>query len=266
MAYLRSEVVKLIKSWEGKKESDGSFKEIIDIYNSLGTAKLPRKIKMQYDWEWCACTWSALAIKLGYTKVMPIEISCGQLVEKAKKMGIWVEKDNYIPSPADAILFDWEDTGKGDDTGWPDHIGTVIEVNAAGGYFYVMEGNYSNSVKKRKMWINQKNIRGFITPKYDAEPKKETKPSTKKTKVVASECAQNKDNALRGTYKVTRDLHLRNGAGANKKSLYVLPKDTLVQNYGYYNLNGSTKWLYVTLTVNGVTYTGFSSSKYLKKQ
>ena len=54
--YSRQKVVALARSWIGKNESDGSFKSIIDIYNSYeGT--LPRGIKMQYDWAWCACTW-----------------------------------------------------------------------------------------------------------------------------------------------------------------------------------------------------------------
>ena len=50
---------------------------------------------MEYSWPWCACTWSALAIKLGYTDIMPIEISCPELIIAAKKM----EQDimNVIP-------------------------------------------------------------------------------------------------------------------------------------------------------------------------
>ena len=52
----RSEVVKLVSSWIGKKEADGSYKEIIDIYNSF-TGAFPRGIRMKYGWSWCACTW-----------------------------------------------------------------------------------------------------------------------------------------------------------------------------------------------------------------
>lgn len=162
----RSEVVKMANSWIGKKESDGSFRSIIDLYNSYKGA-LPRGIRMQYNWSWCACTWSALAIALGYTDIMPIEISCGELIKKAKEMGCWEENDGYIPSPGDAILYDWNDNGKGDNTGWPDHVGTVEYVNVESGYFVVIEGNYGNAVKKRTMSINGKYIRGFITPKYD---------------------------------------------------------------------------------------------------
>lgn len=165
----RNEVIKLAQSWLGKNEKDGSYKSIIDIYNSYGS-KLPRNgLKMQYNWSWCACTWSSLAIKLGYTDIMPIEISCGYLIEQAKAMGCWKENDGYVPKPADAVLYDWDDSGKGDNISWPDHVGMVEQVYPEAGYFVTIEGNYSDSVKRRTISINGKYIRGFITPKYDSD-------------------------------------------------------------------------------------------------
>lgn len=165
MGYSRQAMVDLVASWLGKNESDGSYKTIIDTYNSF-TGKFPRGTKMRYGWAWCACTWSAAAIKLGYTQIIPIETSCYYLIEAAKKMNCWQENDGYIPQPGDAVLYDWQDSGIGDNTGSPDHVGTVVEVNSDAGYFVVVEGNYSNSVKKRTMSINGKFIRGFIVPKY----------------------------------------------------------------------------------------------------
>lgn len=163
----RSEVVRLAESWVGKNEADGSYKSIIDIYNSQPESSFPRGVRMLYNWAWCACTWSALAIKLGYTDIMPIEISCGELIKNAKVMRCWQENDNYIPSPGDAILYDWDDNGVGDNTGWPEHVGVVEYVNKESGYMTIIEGNYSNSVKKRTVSINGKYIRGFIAPKYN---------------------------------------------------------------------------------------------------
>ena len=32
-------------------------------------------------------------------------------------MGCWQENDAYVPSPGDAILYDWQDNGIGDNTG-----------------------------------------------------------------------------------------------------------------------------------------------------
>lgn len=321
----RQKVVDLVKSWEGKKESNGTHKSIIDIYNGY-KGKLPRGIKMKYDWSWCACTWSALAIKLGYTAIMPIEISCGYLIDAAKKLAVWKENDDYIAQPGDAVLYDWDDSGKGDNTGWPDHVGTIIETHKSAGYFVVMEGNYSDSVKKRTLSINGKYIRGFITPKYDnntvSAPKKEAgkgvktiareviagtwgtgderkkalekagynydavqkmvnqilngnavvtdnkvqNENQKVSKKVTATCTAKKfDKSLAGTYKTTADLYCRNDAGTNKKALCLIPKGTKVQCFGYYNVSGNSKWLYIQFTIDGVQYTGFSSCNYLKR-
>ena len=166
VSYSRSAVVNLVNSWVGKNEADGSYKSIIDLYNSK--APFPRNTKMQYGWAWCACTWSALAKALGYTAIMPVEISCYYLIEEAKKMGCWQESDSYVPNIGDAVLYDWDDSGVGDNTGNPDHVGTVTYVNRGAGYFVVTEGNASNMVKKRTVSINGRFIRGFITPHYDS--------------------------------------------------------------------------------------------------
>lgn len=165
MDYFREEVVKKAQSWVGKNEADGSFKSIIDLYNK-NVSKTPRKTKMNYAWPWCATFWSALAFELGYESIMPVEMSCSELIKIAKKMGIWVEDDTYVPLPGDAVLYDWDDSGKGDCVGPPDHIGVVEQVDKKAGYFTVIEGNYSNSVKRRTVLINGVHIRGFITPKY----------------------------------------------------------------------------------------------------
>lgn len=184
----RSEVVKLATSWLGKNEKDGSYKEIIDIYNAF-KGPFPRNTKMAYNYAWCACTWSAIAIRLGYTDIMPIEISCGYLIEAAKKMGCWQENDGYVPKPADGILYDWDDDGVGDNAGWPDHIGLIETVNKDAGYFTVIEGNYNDSVKKRTILINGKYIRGFITPKYtdDSTPQYDLSVKNKDVTAIAKE-------------------------------------------------------------------------------
>lgn len=326
MGKSRQAVVDLARSWEGKKESDGSFKSIIDIYNSY-KGQFPRGTKMQYNWAWCACTWSALAIKLGYTSIMPIEISCGFLINAAKKMGCWQENDGYVAQPGDAILYDWDDSGKGDNTAWPDHVGVVIETYKDAGYFVVMEGNYNNAVKRRTISINGKYIRGFITPKYEVNvvtaPSQEsgktvetiareviagkwgsgtarktalenagydyakvqnavnkilngsaattTKPEQNNaqviTKKVETSCHAKKfDKSIAGTYKTTADLYCRNDAGTNKKALCLIPKNTEVKNYGYYSTANGVKWYLIQFVMDGVQYTGFSSSKYLARK
>lgn len=186
MKYSREKVVDLIESWVGKNEYDGSHKTIIDIYNSQES--FPRGTKMQYDWAWCACTWSALAVELKYTEIMPIEISCYYIIERAKEMGCWVEDDSYVPKIGDAVLYDWDDNNVGDNLGTPEHIGVVTYVNEEEGYMTVTEGNYDNSVKKRNLSLNGKFIRGFIAPKYNDDFVEESpQPEEKDIDTLANE-------------------------------------------------------------------------------
>lgn len=175
--YSRSKIVDLARSWIGLNEEDSSYLKIIDIYNN-GLTKYPRGVKMQPSWSWCACFWSALAINLGYTEIIPIEISCGYLVDEAKKMNCWVEDDSYIPKPGDGVLYDWNDYGSGDNLGWPDHVGIVEYVDKNTNQITVIEGNKNNRVDRRTIAINGRYIRGFIVPKYDDDIKEETRFST----------------------------------------------------------------------------------------
>lgn len=179
----RNAVVALAQSWVGKNENDGSFKTIIDTYNTYKPH--PRGWKLLYTDEWCAGTVAALAIALGYTDIIPIECSCSRMIEIAKSMGIWVENDGYVPKPADFILYDWQDNGKGDNQGNPDHIGTVEKVN--GNTITIIEGNYSRAVKHRELQVNGKYIRGYIVPKYDADGTQETPSQKKSVTEVAKE-------------------------------------------------------------------------------
>ncbi len=250
----------------------------------------------------------------------------GELIEAAKKMGCWQENDTYVPSPGDAILYDWQDNGIGDNTGNPDHVGTVIEVHKESDYMVIEEGNYSNAVKKRTLSINGKFIRGFITPKYDdntvaapglskdkdiktiahevivglwgsGENRKKllteygysysevqnmvnqilngsavTPSNTKQDqnqsvskKVVATCSAKQFNKTYAGEYKTTAVLYCRNDAGTNKKAICKIPAGTKVKCYGYYTMANGVKWLYIQFVLDGVQYTGFSSSAYLAK-
>ena len=84
--------------------------------------------------------------------------------------------------------------------------------------------------------------------------------------VLAKDAARNFMNPLAGTYKVTATkLNVRHGAGLDKKIMVTIPRGTAVRCYGYYTEYLGTNWLAVQFTYNGVKYTGFASSKYLKK-
>ena len=425
-AQARQKIVGIMQGWIGLKRSDRSHAPIIDTYN--GNKPLPRGYAVTYNDAYCATTTSAAAIKAGYTDIIPVECSCYYLIEKAKAMGIWQENDAYIPAPGDEVLYDWDDGANyatTDNTGAADHEGIVEKV--VGNTITVIEGNYSNAVKRRTLAVNGRYIRGYGVPDYaskatgtagtaqktytvgktneetfvnfcrevlgmnlagalgaaanvgcesnfktgaigdsgtsygicqwhagrytnlknwcaangldyttlngqlwymkheletsysavllyirsvantadgaynaayrwclkfevpanteatsqkrgnlardtywpkynDGAGTATTKPTTAEKK--AAEAARSFDKALAGTYAVnaTSGLHIRSGAGTGKASMAILPNGTKVRNYGYYTLTGGVKWLYVQVSHNGVTYTGFMSSQYLRKQ
>ena len=169
MSCKRSEIVKQMQSWVGLKESDGSHKKIIDIYNAI--QPLPVGYKMKYTDDWCAATVSAAAKSCDALDIIQAECSCPRMVELLKKKGIWEESDDHIPAPGDLIFYDWGDsTGKSDNVGNPDHVGVVEKVS--GDTIIVIEGNYQNSVMRRHIRIGARYIRGFGVPKYADSPEK----------------------------------------------------------------------------------------------
>lgn len=175
MSVRRQDIVDILMSWKGLKESDGSFKPIIDIYNSI--VPLPSGYKLKYTDAWCAGTASAAYQQAGAASIFPCECSCSRMITKAQEMDIWVENDAYIPKIADAVMYDWQDTGIGDNIGSPDHVGIVVSVNKTSKTFVVVEGNMSNAVGTRTKSFNDRYIRGFITPIFD-EDFIDTTPST----------------------------------------------------------------------------------------
>lgn len=169
-----NKVVEQAKAWLGRKESDGSHKLIIDTYNAH--KPLARGYAVQYNDAWCATFVSAVAIKLGYTDIIPTECSCSKMIELLKKLGSWEESDSRTPNPGELIFYDWHDTNPAaENKNDPDHVGIVEKVS--GNTITVIEGNYSESVKRRTLAVNGKYIRGYGVPKYDeatAEEKEQT--------------------------------------------------------------------------------------------
>lgn len=180
-------VVAQAQAWLGKNENDGSHKEIIDLYNTQ--RPLPRGYAVKYTDAWCATFVSAVAVKLGYTDIIPTECSCIKMINLLKNIGAWIENDANVPKGGDIIFYDWYDKGIGDNTTAPDHVGIVEKVE--GDTITVIEGNYSNSVKRRTIKVNGRYIRGYGVPKYDAEPVVSKpvmdKPVTTKTEVCTVE-------------------------------------------------------------------------------
>lgn len=162
---IRQKVVDQAKSWLGRKESNGTHKEIIDAYN----AHTPRArgYKVKYTDEWCATYVSAVAIKCGLTDIMPTECSCSKMIELHKKLGQWMETDSYTPKIGDIIMYDWEDSGKGENRNQPNHVGIVVAIS--GKNMTIIEGNKNEAVAYRTVAVNGKYIRGYCLPNYKSK-------------------------------------------------------------------------------------------------
>ena len=232
---LRQKVVSIATAWLGRKESDGSYKQIIDLYNSHRPRA--RGYAVKYTDEWCATFVSAVFISACLTDIAPTECSCQQMIEAYKNIGRWQENDSHTPAPGDVIMYDWQDSGSGDNTGWADHTGIVTRVS--GRTITVIEGNKSGSVAYRTMTVGGKYIRGYCLPDYASQTKKDGTSA-------AVQPARAYNSAFAKTYKVTAyRLNMRAGAGVSHPVLKVLEQGDKVTCYGYYTQNGSTLWLYV---------------------
>ncbi len=165
MAKYAKNIVQQAKSWLGCNKADGTHKQIIDVYNNH--KPLARGYVVKYTDAWCATFVSACAIKCGYTDIIPTECGCSPMIQLFKNLGEWVENDAYVPKSGDIIFYDWQDSGSGDNTGVPDHVGIVESVS--GSTITVIEGNKNNAVARRTIQVNGKYIRGYGVPKYDVE-------------------------------------------------------------------------------------------------
>lgn len=170
---LRQKYVDKICSWEGYSVADGRHKQIVDIYNN--DKPLPANYTVKYTDAWCATTVSAAAIECKLTDIIPKECSCGRMIQGFQKIGRFMEKDDYTPKIGDIIFFDWQDTGIGDNTGWPDHVGVVRSIS--GDSITTIEGNISKKVGGRTIKVNSKNIRGYGIPDYVTKAQTMQKPT-----------------------------------------------------------------------------------------
>lgn len=159
----REYVVYLAQSYIGCKESDGSHKKIVDLYNSH--KPLARGYALKYTDSWCSGFASAIAIKAGLTDIIPTEVGCEKHVQLFKNhpTSKWEEDGTKAPEPGDYIFYNWDKSSQPND-GSADHVGIVERVN--NNVITTIEGNYSDSVKRRTLIVGAGNIRGYGRPAY----------------------------------------------------------------------------------------------------
>lgn len=164
----RKKILNQATKWLGYNEIDGSYKEIFDVYNK---GRIPGTYFMRGLDPWCATYVSAVFMKAGMVSMIYPSCSCPTMVRGAISMDIWQENDAYVPERGDLIFYNWDDNGIGDCKTGAYHVGIITDVNF--GVMTVIEGNHDDNDKNgddfvayRRVQINDRFIRGFITPKY----------------------------------------------------------------------------------------------------
>jgi hypothetical protein len=112
--------------------------------------------------EWCAIFVSWVAYQCGYTDagIIPMFSSCAAGVQWFKDNERWLDS-HFTPIPGDIIFFDWEPDGI------VDHVGIVESVT--GRTVNTIEGNSSDSVRRRSHALDSSYIYGYGVPEYNAD-------------------------------------------------------------------------------------------------
>ena len=112
--------------------------------------------------EWCACFVSWCAHKCGYIEagIIPKFAGVGTGINWFQDRHQW-QKRGYQPKPGDIIFFDWDGDGYGN------HVGIVESSDDT--YVYTIEGNTSDSCKRRTYFLHSTVIMGYGIPKYGTD-------------------------------------------------------------------------------------------------
>ena len=108
---------------------------------------------------WCACFVSWCSDQCGYIKagIMPKSAGVGPMIRFYKNKHQWQTR-SYKPSAGDVIFFDWGGDGS------PDHVGLVEKCD--GKTVHTIEGNSSDSCRRRSYPVGGRQIYGYGVPKY----------------------------------------------------------------------------------------------------
>ncbi len=126
-----------------------------------------------YGYPWCQCFVSWCANQAGIpTSVIPRTAGTSTGKEFFSNRGLWqnsaYQGGSYTPKRGDIIYY--SDSAN---VYSPSHVGIV--TGCADGYVYTVEGNYSDSVKRRTIALSNSYIIGYGTPNYvipDPNPEK----------------------------------------------------------------------------------------------
>lgn len=142
-----NKLISIARSYVGTREGSTKHIEIVNKYNGL--KPLPQGYKLKTSDNWCAAFVSVCAKEAGLSD-FPFECSVRRMWNKATagKRTAKTGKPGYI------IVYDWGHNGS------LDHVG-IIE-NTDGKTYTVIEGNFSNAVRRRVISTENIQIYGFI--------------------------------------------------------------------------------------------------------
>ena len=139
-------------------------KTLIDYYNQNVYPLIDknRKYKMKVGDNWCAMFCSVIAHKAGLNAdSFPYEVSVFYMTKKAKLQGVFTKSlDETMIN--DLVVYDWKNDGT------LDHVGILLEKGT--NYIRVIEGNYSNTVRIRKVMLPSSEIHGYIKTGLGVSP------------------------------------------------------------------------------------------------
>lgn len=144
--------INIAKQFVGAREGSTTHHRIIDGYNTI--RPLPRGYRVTYTDAWCAPFVSYVLSLAGYDKTK-LECSAQRL---SQNLGHYVSQGKRN----DIIFYDWHSDG------WIDHVGIIEDYDNKTKTYTVIEGNYHDSVGRRKIKANSSSIKS-ISRIYQAE-------------------------------------------------------------------------------------------------
>ena len=223
---IRQKFVETAEAYLGCKESNGTHKKIIDLYNTQ--KPLPRGYAVKYTDEWCATFVSAIGVQLGWRDIILPECSCNKMIALYKAAGRWKNGNTHIPSAGDIVMYDWQGVN-----GSAEHTGIVVSVG--GSSLKVIEGNKSNAVAYRTIRVNSTCICGYCLPDFASKATPEKTIDEVAREVIAGKYgsgATRKKKLLADGYDPTQVQARVNEILKGKKSVDVIAREVIAGKWG----------------------------------
>lgn len=127
-------------------------------------------------------------------------------------------------------------------SGGADYYGVIRGAVAVGVPGVILEHSFHTNPKAAAWLMNDANLAKLA--KAEADCIAAWLEGTAKPAAQTLQVAQRKSAAYNKAYKTTADLNMRSGAGTDFPVLTTLPQGAAFRCYGFYNMVGSTVWLF----------------------